>query len=143
MRLLAALMLSMLPMSAAAQRPAATLEVSIHAVRNSRGVVHACLTRDSAAFPDCSRDPAALKQTVAASTRTLRFAGVAPGHYALTLFHDENGNQRLDTLLGIPREGFGFSRNPVVRFGAPKFRQVGVEIAPGLARQSVRMQYLL
>jgi uncharacterized protein (DUF2141 family) len=133
----------LLTLAAATERAPATLDVAIEGVRNTRGVVHACLTRDAAAFPDCSRDPAALKQTVAASTRHVRFAGVAPGHYALTLFHDENGNQRLDTLLGIPREGFGFSRNPVVRFGAPKFRQVGMEIAPGLARHSVRMQYLL
>ncbi len=140
MRLLAALLPLLL---IAAEQPAATLDVSIEAVRNSRGVVHACLTRDAASFPDCSRDAAALKQTVPASARTLRFTGIAPGNYALTLFHDENMNQRLDTVLGIPREGFGFSRNPVVRFGAPKFRQVGMEIAPGLARHSVRMQYLL
>ena len=66
-----------------------------------------------------------------------------PGTYALTVVHDENLNHKLDTTLGIPREGFGFSRNPVVRFGAPKFRQVDINLDSGFTRASGRMQYLL
>lgn len=46
-------------------------------------------------------------------------------------------------FLGIPKEGFGFSRNPAVRFGAPRFEQVYIELGPGFTRTSVRMQYIL
>ena len=123
--------------------PAATLVVDIGRLRNSRGAVHACLSRNPKHFPDCRADPAALRQSVQAGTRELRFTGFQPGRYALTLFHDENNNQRLDTMLGIPREGFGFSRNPTIRFGAPRFEQVSIELPIGFTRQSVRMQYLL
>jgi uncharacterized protein (DUF2141 family) len=45
--------------------------------------------------------------------------------------------------VGIPREGFGFSRNPVVRFGPPQFDRVRVNFAGGITRLTVRMQYLL
>lgn len=121
----------------------ATIEVQVEQMRSARGFIHACLSREPRHFPDCRSDPAALKLSVRASDRRLRFAGVAPGRYALTLFHDENANQRLDTALGIPREGFGFSRNPKVRFGAPKFSQVDMEVQRGFARHRVRMQYLL
>jgi uncharacterized protein (DUF2141 family) len=46
-------------------------------------------------------------------------------------------------MLGIPREGFGFSQNPVVRFGPPRFDQVRFQISSGISRQTLRLQYLL
>jgi uncharacterized protein (DUF2141 family) len=123
--------------------PAADLEVTIEHQRNARGDLHLCLTRAAAHFPDCRGDPQAVTRSVPAGTRIVRFAGLAPGAYALAILHDENRNGRLDTTLMIPREGFGFSRNPVVRFGAPKFRQVRIDLPAGFSRQTVRMQYLL
>lgn len=121
----------------------ATVDIDIQGARNAKGVFHVCITAQEKYFPDCSKDAAAVKRTVTAGSRSLSVPGLAPGRYAVTLFHDENENQRLDTMLGIPREGFGFSRNPVVRFGAPKFRQVDIQLAPGNNRQALRLQYLL
>jgi uncharacterized protein (DUF2141 family) len=44
------------------------------------------------------------------------------GEYAIKIYHDENGNDELDTnFLGIPKEGVGFSNNPSARFGEPGF----------------------
>lgn len=128
---------------AAAAPPTAEIEVSIEKLRNRKGEVHLCLTREPAHFPDCGSDPRAVKRSAPATTGPIRIAGLAPGGYALSIFHDENRNRKLDTVIGIPREGFGFSRNPVVRFGAPKFRQVRIDLRPGFAREAVRMQYLL
>jgi uncharacterized protein (DUF2141 family) len=132
---------SFLLMAAAA--PTSSLEVDLDGLRNGRGMIQACLMRDRKSFPDCKSDPAAVKQTVPASAARLLFTNLPPGQYALALFHDENVNSKLDTLLGIPREGFGFSRNPVVRFGAPRYDQVSIELAPGFTRLRVRLQYLL
>jgi uncharacterized protein (DUF2141 family) len=128
---------------AAAGGPTADLEVSIEKLRSLKGELHFCLTREPAHFPDCRGDPRAVTRSASAATRTIRIAGLAPGGYALAVFHDENRNRKLDMLVGIPREGFGFSRNPVVRFGAPKFRQVLIDLRPGFTRQTVRMQYVL
>jgi uncharacterized protein (DUF2141 family) len=139
--LLAALPLAVLLLAAAA--PAAELEVTLEHLRNGKGELQLCLTREPAHFPDCRGDPRAVTRTVPASARIVRFAGLAPGGYALSVFHDENRNRKLDMTLMIPREGFGFSRNPVVRFGAPKFRQVRIDLPAGFSRQVVRMQYVL
>ena len=138
-------LLGLIAAATTAQTPApeSVLVVDVGPLRNSKGAVHACLSRNPRHFPDCRADPAALRQSVPAGTRELRFAAFQPGRYALTLFHDENNNQRLDTMLGIPREGFGFSRNPTIRFGAPRFEQVSIDLPTGFTRQSVRMQYLL
>jgi uncharacterized protein (DUF2141 family) len=128
----------------AAQTAPPSLEVTLEGLRNQKGVVHLCLTRDAAHFPNCADDPQALKETVsAAAAGTLRITSFPAGTYAVSIFHDENRNGKLDTFVGIPREGFGFSRNPVVRFGPPQFERVRVVLAGGITRLTVRMQYLL
>src|SRR4051794_36156922 len=111
--------------------PSASLEIDFQGLRNAKGIIRICLTRDPAHFPDCSGDPAALTQSVSASARAVEFGRLPAGRYAISVFHDENSNRRLDTFLGIPREGFGFSRNPAISFGAPHFDKVNIRIAPG------------
>jgi uncharacterized protein (DUF2141 family) len=127
----------------AADRPTASLELAIERARSARGYLHICLTRNPRYFPDCSKDALAVKRTVPAATRILRLNELAPGRYAVALIHDENRNGKLDMPFGIPREGFGFSRNPKVRFGAPRYSQVDIELPAGLARHTVRLQYIL
>ena len=136
-------LLMMSPALLSAGTPVATFQVHITGVRNDRGVIYACLTRDAEHFLHCNGDKAALTQAVPGSARDIEFRGVPPGRYALAIFHDQNANRKLDTFMGIPKEGFGFSRNPGIGFGAPSFDKVSIELAPGLARTSVRMQYLL
>ncbi|MEZ5715546.1 MAG: DUF2141 domain-containing protein [Paracoccaceae bacterium] len=44
---------------------------------------------------------------------TAVFRKVENGTYGIAVFQDLNGNGKLDTnLLGLPREPYGFSRNP-------------------------------
>lgn len=135
--------LAMAALVAGVDSQQASLTVHVANVRNRKGVVHACLTRDSRHFPDCRADPVAVRSTVPASAQTLVFPALPAGRYAVTLFHDENRNQRLDMLMGMPREGFGFSGNPRIRFGAPRFKDVTIAIPPGQTVQTIRMQYLL
>src|SRR5574338_691219 len=141
MREFAALLIAVPLISATT--PTASVEVDLTALRSTRGAIQACMTRNPAHFPNCKADPDALRRTVPASVRRVQFNDVPTGRYAVSVFHDENANQKLDTLVGIPKEGFGFSRNPVIRFGPPRFDKVSIELAPGFTRTSVRMQYLL
>lgn len=132
-----------LAVAASAATPTSSLTVDLEGLRSAKGVIQACLTQNRKSFPDCRADPHALKATVAANARQLVFTEVPAGNYALTLFHDENANGKLDTLLGVPREGFGFSRNPVVRFGPPRYDNVSMNLGPGFTRIRVRLQYML
>jgi uncharacterized protein (DUF2141 family) len=61
----------------------------------------------------------------------------------MALIHDENGNSKLDTMMGIPREGFGFSMNPIITFGAPSFKAARFVVGAGESDQRVKMKYLL
>ncbi len=103
-----------------------------------------CLTqRGDAQFLACAKDPARVTRIVASGeSGSIRFAGIAPGRYALLVIHDENRNGKLDTTLGLPREGFGFSRNPALRMGPPRYDDVNFAVA-GHSRQAVKLKYLL
>lgn len=128
----------------AANPPAGRLDIGIDGLRSAKGDILVCLTRDPGHFPDCSGDPARRTlRIVAGAAGSAHIDGVAPGDYALSLIHDENGNGRLDTRLGIPREGVGFSRNPRLVFGPPSFASARFAIPAGGAREAVTIKYFL
>lgn len=122
---------------------AGALDVGFAGLRNSRGMVRICVTSNPAHFPRCDGDPRARQLTVAAGRAgSLHFRDLVPGTYAISAIHDENGNGRLDTFLGIPREGFGFSRNPRIGFGPPRFDQARFQMGPDGGAQTVRFRYI-
>ena len=52
-----------------------------------------------------------------------------PRKYAFKYFHDENNNKELDTnIIGIPKEGYGFSNNAKKNFGPPDFKDTIFEL---------------
>ena len=49
---------------------------------------------------------------------SLRFENLPHGEYAISAYHDRNGNGKLDTgLFGIPKEPLGTSNDAKIRFG--------------------------
>ena len=122
--LLSLLLLSVLPSQP--QAPS-TLTVRIAGARSTRGKMLVALFQDARAFPDDAK--ALRRQTVEIDPKTLKaqavFADLPPGIYAVALFHDENQNKRLDkNMLGMPKEGYGFSNNPRKKLGPPGFQEV-------------------
>ena len=63
----------------------------------------------------------------------LRISDLAPGDYAVSLYHDENGNGKLDkNPVGMPTEPYGFSNDAAGSFGPPSFAQSLAHLAaPG------------
>lgn len=51
---------------------------------------------------------------------TFTFDDLPPGEYAVTVMHDENNNNKLDSnFIRIPKEGTGFSNDASATFGLP------------------------
>jgi uncharacterized protein (DUF2141 family) len=122
--------------------PLASLEVGATGLRSDKGLVQVCVTADAHHFPACEGDPAARKLTVPASkAASMRFEGLPSGSYAVALFHDENGNGKLDTRFGIPTEGVGFSNNPRMTFGPPSFAQARFAVTDQPVRETVKLKY--
>lgn len=137
-------MSALLLVAAAPAADTASLEIEIVGLRSQKGVVQLCVARAAADFPDCRKGEGAIRRTLPATSPHLRLERLAPGDYAIAAIHDANGNGKLDTMLGIPREGFGFSRDPAIRFGPPRFDAARFTLAPGDAgKQRLRIRYLL
>ena len=122
--------------------PSASLSVSVEGLRDHKGNLLFCLTRRTALFLDCDEDPASVHGSVAANVGTIDFQHMAPGNWAMLMIHDSNGNGKLDKRFGIPREGFGFSRNPAIRFGPPSAEAVRFAVPEGVSHQQLKMRYI-
>lgn len=134
--------LAMLATGAAYPAPQ-MLSIDLEGLRSTKGKVLVCVTRTPDHFPDCSKDPDRFHFALNARPGTVDLAALQPGTYAVSIVHDENGNGRLDTFAGIPREGVGFSRNPTLRFGAPSFRSVRFPVGEEPVEQAIRVKYFL
>ena len=137
---------SPLPPSSPSPSSGAQVTVVATGLRNTHGVVRACMTGEVAHFPSC-KNPAASYNAIgdAAGSVTLIFRDVKPGRYAIALLHDENANGKADrAAMMIPTEGFGFSRDAKVRFGPPKFGAAAFDVTADAPHKLViRMRYLL
>lgn len=60
---------------------------------------------------------------VSSAKHTVTFNSLPSGNYSISVFHDENANNELDTnILFIPKEGYGFSNNPKF-YGPPNWEK--------------------
>jgi len=60
--------------------------------------------------------------TIKNNSCTVIFKDVPKGIYAISFFHDENENKKMDTnFLGIPSEDYGCSNNATGFMGPPKW----------------------
>lgn len=135
-----ALTLAALPLIGAA--PVSKLDIGIDNLRSAKGMIRLCLTADPDNFPACVDDARAMTRSVPSGQKALHLDGLPHGNYAAAVIHDENNNAKLDTLAGIPREGFGFSRNPVIRFGPPRFAAARFTLDSVAEKQQIRMRYI-
>jgi uncharacterized protein (DUF2141 family) len=136
----------MVPVAVRAEEPPVPGALTVHfaGLRSAKGMIRACLTRSHALFLHCEQDPHALKASIPASDHArLDFADVPPGDYVLAVIHDENGNDKIDTFMGIPREGVGFSRNPAMHFGPPKYDAARFHVPSGPSETAVTFKYFL
>lgn len=77
---------------------------------------------------------------VNADRAELRFADLAPGQYAFRLFHDLNGDGRMNTNpFGIPTEPFAFSNNARGSFGPAAWEQAVFTVNAGENVQQISL----
>lgn len=131
-------------MAAEPPRALASVEATISSVRSGKGNVLVCMTANPKAYPDCGKDPKSRKLSLPArATMTAKFEDVAPGTYAIALIHDENGNNKMDLAVFIPKEGFGMSRNPKIGMGPPSFKSAAFAVGGGDVKLPITMKYML
>ena len=93
----------------------AQLKIEINDLKNSKG--HILLE-----FSDSEKNTIKeISQKIENNTCIVTIDNLKPGDYSYKYFHDENDNKKMDTnIVGMPKEGFGFSNNAKGTFGPPK-----------------------
>ena len=108
-------LLFLLPVSTSAQL---TLTVEITGLRNNNGNVLYEL------FDQNQKSLKVGTEIISNSKCVIVIDNLKPGKYGFNYIHDENKNKKLDTkMLIIPKEGYGYSNNPVAKFGPPAFEK--------------------
>jgi uncharacterized protein (DUF2141 family) len=112
--------------AASAGAQAHDLTVQVLGARSDKGLVAGALYGSESSWLGKSlqgeREPAGAKTV-------LVYRNLQAGSYALSVFHDENGNGKLDSnIAGIPTERYGFSRDARGRMAAPSFADAAFEL---------------
>jgi uncharacterized protein (DUF2141 family) len=99
----------------------AKLKVVFKDTRNNDGNIYVSVHNNSTTFP-MQAEKFVTKNMVSGKEKTVVFNNMPYGEYAVAVFHDENGNGKMDThIFGIPKEGVGASNNKM-GFGPPSFK---------------------
>lgn len=121
-----------------------TIHVAIDGLHTDKGHVICSLYSSAEGFPKNDRKAIAHSKSLIANRHAdCEFSGIQPGTYAISVFHDENSNGRLDTnFLGIPREGVGASNDARGHFGPPSFHDASFVYAGGSMDVKIVIAYL-
>lgn len=132
-------------LAAAAPASAGSVTIKVTDLRNTKGVVRACMTTMESVFPRCIRDPDSYRTVVDASGNlTIRFDNVKPGDYAIALLHDENADGKANRVLGMaPKEGYGFSRDAPVNMAPPDWKDAVFTVGNASQVVTIKMRYFL
>jgi uncharacterized protein (DUF2141 family) len=122
-----------------------TVTVHVNGARSTKGKIRAALFRGAEGYPnDASKaihtqaadiDP----QTLSAQ---ILFTDLPAGVYAVSVFHDENMNQKLDkNFVGVPKEGYGASNNPKKKMGPPSFDETKFQLSGTEQSLEIKLMY--
>ena len=100
------------------------ISIDVHEVPASKGKISVAVYNSEEGF--LKFDKVYKCDSIAAQkgVTQLSIKNLPEGEYALAVFYDENGNNKLDTnWLGIPKEKVAFSNAKMKTFGPPKFKE--------------------
>ena len=110
-----------------------TLTVSVDGFENAEGAAGIAVWNGAQGFPEGIEHAVATTYVpIEDGSASARFEDLAPGAYAVTVYHDRNDNQRFDkNWLGMPTEAWGVSNDVRPRLRAPRFDEARLELEAG------------
>lgn len=107
---------------------AADLTVYVKGVKTQKGNVLVVLYDSANTFLKPGAQAAVQISPAKAAEASVVFRDLPAGRYALTAFHDENANGKLDfNIAGSPLEAVGFSNDAFGTASAPLFDQAAID----------------
>jgi uncharacterized protein (DUF2141 family) len=120
-----------------------TLTLQVDHVRNATGVIRFAIFANDAGWPDNKLKSIRYGSLPAQpGTVTFTLAGIPYGTYAISVFHDENENHKVDRdFFGRPKEGIGFGNNPKIGFTIPSWTASSIKITSPATNTTINLRY--
>lgn len=133
--------------SAQAQAPSAqtvvvqtaNLTVTFSGITQAKGAIMMAMFDSQAAYEgDDAKPVQAVVIPVTGSSVSAAFQGLAPGSYAIKLYHDVNGDGKMGSNpFGMPTEPYAFSNNAKGNMGPAKWAAAAFSVVAGANTQSI------
>ncbi|MFK7812711.1 MAG: DUF2141 domain-containing protein [Maribacter sp.] len=106
-----------------------TLTIIVEDVTSSDGYIALGVYTDQDSFLEEGKAKTGVFAQAEEGHTRIEITDLPDGKYAISLFHDKNGNKKLDTnFIGIPKEPLGFSIGKLKTFGPPSFDECSFEM---------------
>jgi uncharacterized protein (DUF2141 family) len=126
--------------SLSGQAQTQTLTIQVTNVKDAEGHVRIAIYNSEKDFMKKSFMVKSAK--AAKGTVELVIDNLPAGTYGISVMHDANSNEKMDSnMIGIPKEGFGFSNNAKGTFGPPGYEKTKIEFAAS-KQISIELTYL-
>lgn len=120
---------------------AGDLIVEVTEIRNDRGLIRLALHNDPEEFPEGKRFRG-FDEPAKPGSIVVPIKDIPAGRYAAALLHDENRDGGMNfNFIGLPLEGFGFSRDAPVLLSAPPFEAAAFDVPREGTRITIRVRY--
>ncbi|MEQ8414912.1 MAG: DUF2141 domain-containing protein [Imperialibacter sp.] len=117
-----------------------TLTVEIKGIKNVKGDIRVALYDLKENFLTDRLYKGRVEKVNGESVR-VQFTNLPFGSYAVSVFHDENENGKLDTgLFGIPKEPYGFGNDSMGVLGPPDFEEASVTFQAKTTTHSISLR---
>lgn len=117
------------------------LTVEITNINNPRGFIQLGLFNNSQSFPSESKQFMKVRIKPNGKTTSYTFKDLPEGNYAVAVLHDENSDGKCNmNIIGIPKEGYGFSNNIKPTLSAPSFAKVQFSLSKNM-KISIKLIY--
>jgi uncharacterized protein (DUF2141 family) len=118
------------------------ITIAVEGLRNDQGAVRCGLYNSPNGFREPGKEFKGVEAAISGGKANCVFTSVPPGTYAVALFHAEHGEKVLETgMFGIPKMGYGFTRDAKGSMGPPSFAAAAYAYAGGTSTWPVKVQY--
>lgn len=96
------------------------LTVAVSGIKNNEGTIRVGLYNSDKAFLKTAYQ--SFSSEIKNNKAVITFTNLPAGEYAVSVFHDENKNEKLDkNMMGIPSEDYAASNNAKGFMGPPSY----------------------
>lgn len=105
------------------------LSVTITGLKSNEGGIQIGLYNNKESFPLADKQYKLFYFNVRAFSGIYTIRDLPGGEYAVAIFHDKNSDKICNNnILGVPKEGFGFSKNFKPRLSSPDFEDCKLDL---------------